>query len=205
MNNYIIISHINITPVLKDICKREKIGYKYDGKIYKSNITLHDYSNAELNITKRRKDDEEPYRFAHNNHGTHIIRYRPINSTVYFMLANDCNYAKGIYMSRVVSKLYLEHAYSAFGHLFHKSYEDMYFHSNEHRFYDMETMTINEIKDIKLNDKQEILFNTICDKILQYKDDGNININIKNIPKKEEKNYNTINMLINQNTNSELW
>ena len=62
------------------------------------------------------------------------------------MLINDVNYAKGIYISRLVSLTELNNAFNSFGHLLHETPKDMYYHSNSYKFYNIETLTIHDVE-----------------------------------------------------------
>lgn len=200
MNNYIIISHIDITPVMKDIFIRENVKFQRDAYHDMTDICFKDLSiityDEKNNYTVKVENREailEPYQFSCKIDGgygyrgenkikhikTYVTRYRTIYKHVYEnMLMNDVNYAKGIYMSRIVSLTELDYVFRAFGHLFHNSIEDMYFHSNSHRFYNMETLTINIIEDVNLTYKQECKFKIIMNDMVKYEKEYKYNINL---------------------------
>lgn len=218
MNNYIIISHMDITNPMKDIFIRENVmmrkstcGYETD-MMFKdlSEVSYKDFSTS-VEVEYRNKD-LEPYQFScavgkcyskqydNKKAKTFVTRYRTLYKQLYEnLLTNDVNYAKGIYLSRIVSHMELEYVYNAFGHLFHNSIKDMYFHSNNHRFYNMETLEVSIIDDVKLNQEQESKFNTLSNKMTEYEKHYkyNIALNIQEVQKKEIMQCSTINMHIN--------
>lgn len=115
------------------------------------------------------------------------------------MLINDVNYAKGIYISRLVSLTELHNAFNAFGHLFHESAKDMYYHSNSYKFYNMETLTIHNVEDIELESIASDRYTQFIEKYKDIDKPYNIDIKPRLVSRESNDKHVSFNMHINNN------